>query len=277
MPGWLLLGHPWRMRRCLTAGLLAVAVVCVSAAPAGAIVGGEPDGTGHPYVAAIGQPDGGGIVFTGVAISPTVVLTVAHGARRLERATGSDQARVTFDPTAGSSSTWYTGTIHINPGWDPMIGIGTGDLAVITFAHPLPVTPASLPPTGLLDQFGQPALLASTFHVAGYGLTRFLGGSNGGGLPQPDFTSGGTRKIDRQFFLSFDPAWVWFHMPDGDQLCPGDSGSPSLLGNANLVVGISLGGIGGIESGCSSSGAVADTRLDTPAARAFIGQYVTLP
>jgi hypothetical protein len=103
------------MRRWATAVVLAVAVASFSAPPAGAIVGGGPDGNGHPYVAAIGQPDGGGIVFTGVAISPTVVLTVAHGAARLERATGSDQARVTFDPVAGSSSTWYTGTIHINP------------------------------------------------------------------------------------------------------------------------------------------------------------------
>ena len=271
------LGRGSRRRRCLAAGLLAVAAVGVSAAPALAVIGGVPDGSGHPYVAAIGQPDGGGIVFTGVAISPTVILTVAHGARRLERATGSDQARVTFDPTASSSSTWFTGTIHINPDWNPRIGIGTGDLAVITFNHPLPVTPASLPPAGLLDQLGQPALLATRFNVIGYGLARFQGGPNGGGRPQPDFMSGGTRKIDRQFFLSFDSEWVWFHLPGGDQLCPGDSGSPSLLGNANLVVGVSLGGIGGIESGCNSSGSVADTRLDIPSARAFIGQYVTLP
>jgi hypothetical protein len=83
---WVMRGLPRldrrsRMRRCLAAGLLSVAVACVSTSPAWAIVGGESDGTGHPYVAAIGQPDGGGIVFTGVAISPTVVLTVAHGAQ----------------------------------------------------------------------------------------------------------------------------------------------------------------------------------------------------
>jgi Trypsin len=257
--------------------ITALAATLFAAAPSDAVVGGAPDGSGHPYVAAIGQPDGGGIVFTGVAISPNVVLTVAHGARRLEGATGSDQARVTFDPVATNSSTWYTGTIHINPNWNAKIGIGVGDLAVITFANPLPVTPASLPTAGLLDQLGQPGLLASRFNVVGYGLTRFLGGANGGGLPQPDFASGGTRKIDRQFFLSFDANWVWFHMPDGDQLCPGDSGSPSLLGNTNVIAGISLGGIGGIESGCSSSSSVTDTRLDTLSSRAFIGQYVTLP
>ena len=266
-----------RMRGGCTAFVLAAAVACLSAAPARAIIGGQIDGNGHPYVAAIGQPDGAGIVFTGVAISRNVILTVAHGAARLERATGSDQARVTFDPVASSSSTWYTGTIHINAGWNPMIGIGVGDLAVITFTSPLPVSPATLPTAGLLDQLGQPALLASTFNVVGYGLTRFLGGSNGGGRPQPDFASGGTRKIDQEFFHSFDSNLVWFHMPDRDQLCLGDSGSPSLLGNSNLVLGVSLGGPGGIESGCSSSGSVADTRLDTPTARAFIGQYVTLP
>jgi hypothetical protein len=148
---------------------------------------------------------------------------------------------------------------------------------VITFANPLPVAPASLPTAGLLEQLGHPALLGSDFSVVGYGLSRFLGSSEGGGRPQPDFTSGGTRNVDRQFFLSFDPDSLRFRMPQGDQLCIGDSGSPSLLGGSNLIVGLSLGGVGGVISGCSSDGSVTDGRLDTASARAFLGQYVTLP
>jgi hypothetical protein len=256
----------------LRLALLIAAMVLAIVAPAHAIIGGQADGSEHGYVAAIQQPDGNDIVFTGVAISPTVVLTVAHGAARVIGRTGSDQARVTFDPVATNSSTWYTGTIHINPGWNPMVP-GSGDLAVVTFSSSLPVAPATLPAEGQFGQAQQPTLLATTFNVVAYGVTAFLGGSNGGGQPIPDFSSGGTRKTDREFFLSTDPSWLRFRLPDRDQLCPGDSGGPTLVGNSNLVAGISLGGIGG----CASSGSVIDMRLDTPSARAFIGQYVTLP
>jgi hypothetical protein len=256
----------------LRLSILIAATSLLVVAPAHAIIGGQADGNGHPYVAAIQQPDGNDIVFTGVAISPTVVLTVAHGAARVIGRTGSDQARVTFDPVASSSSTWYTGTIHINPAWNPNVP-GSGDLAVVTFGSSLPVTPASLPTAGQFGEAAQPALLATTFNVVGYGVTGFLGGSNGGGRPIPDFSSGGTRKTDREFFLSTEPSWLRFRLPNGDQLCPGDSGGPTLVGNSNLVAGISLGGIGG----CASAGSVFDMRLDTAASRAFIGQYVPLP
>ena len=261
-------------RRRLGLSLAAASLALVLAMPAAAMVGGHSDGNDHPYVAAIGQPDGQGIVFTGVAISPTVVLTVAHGAARLEQATGSDQARVTFDPIANASSTWYTGTIHIDPSWNPWIGIG--DLAVITFAQSLPVSPASLPSAGLLDQLGQPVLLRSSFDVVGYGLTGYTGGSDGSGRPQANFDSGGNRKVDRALFLAFNPKWVWLQMPGADQLCIGDSGAPTILGDSDVLVGL-LSAVSGLQAGCSSSGSVADTRLDTPSARAFIGQYVALP
>jgi hypothetical protein len=163
-------------------------------------------------------------------------------------------------------------SIPINPGWNPNVP-GSGDLAVVTFGSALPVTPASLPSAGRFSEAEQPALLDTTFNIVGYGTTGFVGGSKGGGRPIPDFTSGGTRKVDREFFLSVEPEWLRFRLPEGDQLCPGDSGSPSLVGSSNLVAGISLGSLGG----CNSSGSNFDMRVDTPSARAFIGQYVTLP
>lgn len=252
--------------------LCVAATALLAAGPAQAMIGGQTDGTDHPYVAAIGQPDGGGIVFTGTLVSPHVILTVAHGAVRLESATNSDQARVTFDPVADGSATWYTGTIHINPGYNPAAP-GVGDLAVITFADALPPAPASLPSDGFFDQFPQPLLLTTPFYVVGYGLTGFLGASNGGGHPIPDFSSGGTRMADRELLASVQRTWLKFKLPAGDQLCPGDSGSPTLVGTSNLIAGVSLGSLGG----CNSSGSATDMRVDTPSARAFIGQYVTLP
>jgi hypothetical protein len=93
------------------------------------------------------------------------------------------------------------------------------------------------------------------------------------GTPRPDFSSGGTRKVDIATFKALKSQTVKLRMPDGDQVCVGDSGGPSLLGTTDVVVGITLGTLGG----CISSGTVTQMRVDTADARAFLGQYVTLP
>ena len=237
------------------------------ASDSGAIIGGEADGTGHPYVAAIGQPDGEGIVFTGTAISDSVVLTVAHGAVRLVQATGSNQARVTFDSVADPSSTWYTGTIYIDPAFNPNL-VGVGDYAVIVFPTPLPVTPAVLPQRNALDGTSQSTLRATPEQLIGYGTTALLAGT-----PLPDFSSGGTRKIDVAAFRALKPQQLKLQLPDGDQVCVGDSGAPSLFGGTNVITGIHVGALGG----CISSGTFIQMRVDTDAARAFLGQFVQLP
>jgi hypothetical protein len=80
----------------------AILVICVlalmPAAPAGAIVGGQLDGTGHPYVgfldaSPIGRPDGP----TGVLISSTVLLTAGHVTQSFA-ANGLTHPPVTFEP-----------------------------------------------------------------------------------------------------------------------------------------------------------------------------------
>ena len=234
--------------------------------PAGAIIGGSADGTQHGYVAGIQQPNGQGVVFTGVAISPTVVLTAAHAAVRLVIATGSDQARVTFDPVADSGSTWYSGTVHIDPAFNPNVP-AAGDYAVIVFGSPLPVTPATLPGLNALA-LDQRTLSATPLELLGYGTTALVPGT-----PRPDFSSGGTRKVDITTFKALKPQTLKLQMPDGDQVCVGDSGGPSLVGDTHELVGITLGALGG----CISSGTVTQMRVDTADVRAFLGQYVTLP
>ena len=68
------------------------------AASAGAIVGGQPDGNGHRYVGFL-------------------------DASPIRRPSFADQGlthpRVTFEPVAGTASTWYTGTVYTNPAYDP--------------------------------------------------------------------------------------------------------------------------------------------------------------
>jgi hypothetical protein len=92
---------------------------------------------------------------SGVLVSPQVFLTVGDGTARFEAA-GLTRAQVTFDPIVTASPTWYQGTIHTSPFYDPA-GLGNrgdfSDLGVIVFDHPVTgITPATLPTSGYLDQ-----------------------------------------------------------------------------------------------------------------------------
>jgi hypothetical protein len=248
--------------------------VCLAAAPAGAIIGGHLDGNGHPYVAAIGQPDGAGIHFTGTAISPTVVLTPAHAVVRLERL-GFTTARLTFDPVASSSSTWYSGTIHSDPAYDPANTVNPNDLAVIVLDTPAAgITPASLPPEGLLDQLARQGPRASV-QLVGYGISRYTGGANGGGPAALDFGSTGTREPADGNLSSITSAWLRLHLDGGAAACIGDSGAPSLIGSSSVIGGMFI--LDGSPGGGQCQSQPWSIRVDTPSARAFLGQYVTLP
>jgi hypothetical protein len=253
-----------------------VTVALVVIAPAAAIIGGQPDGNGHPNVGAIDvRPTGRTIPASGILISPTVYLTAGHVTAFFDAA-GVTKAQVTFDPVYSDSATFYTGTIHTHPEFrkdaqfenrrdDPH------DMGVIVFDQPISgITPAALPTERLLDTLGPQELAAAVFPVVGYGISRLLGGANGGGPPRPDRSSAGTRTSGEWRFLSLTSDWVRFDMQDA-QACTGDSGAPNFLGESDLVIGIGIGG----DSSCELMGS--DLRLDTPSARAFLGQFVTLP
>ncbi len=64
------------VRRLIMLLLGSVMVLGVTAGPAGAITGGRPDGTAHPYVGFVGEPEGG--FCSGTLLSPTVFLTAGH-------------------------------------------------------------------------------------------------------------------------------------------------------------------------------------------------------
>lgn len=256
-------------------GLFAIFLIAgmlLSAAPAYAIVGGEIDGNRHPYVGSIdASPTGRTIPGSGVLVSPTVYLTAGHATGFFDQA-GLTQARVTFDPVVSSSSTYYTGTVHTNPGF-----YGSGgdhyDLGVVVFPSPIPgISPATLPSAGLLDQLGSQGLHDEIFTTVGYGVSRLLGGKyDGTGTPRVDRTSGGTRKLVHESFFSFDPWVLRLEMHEDGVTCTGDSGSPSLFDGTSLIAGVSVSG----DAACSNMDE--HIRVDTPSARAFLGQYVSLP
>ena len=262
------------MRILATTAAFAVAAaltVALPAAPAGAIIGGQVDGTRHPYVgtldaSAMNRPDGP----TGVLISPTVLLTAGHVTRDWARR--GLQARVTFEPVRATATTWYTGTVHTNPAFDPLRADDPGDLGVVVFDTPVVgITPAALPSAGLLDNLGPQGLARTTFEVVGYGVSEFLSGANGGGTPHPNRDSAGTRKVAQQTFKNLTRAWLNLQQHLDGQVCTGDSGAPSLFAGSNVIAGITVGALGP----CNNT--VWDQRIDTPAARAFLGGYVTLP
>jgi hypothetical protein len=258
--------------------LVAVAAL-VSPNPASAVIGGSPDGDRHPYAGAVdGRPLGGPVRFgSGVLISPKVFLTVAHGTAHFDAA-GVSRARVTFDPVVTAGSTWYEGTVHTNPLWDPTAQGMRGDfvdLGVIVFDQPVTgVSPAKLPAAGYLERLAR-AGGAPRFEIAGYGITSYTGGPAGGGKRLPDFGSSGTRGLATEAFSSLSPGWLRLHATSGADICTGDSGSPAVLAGTDLVVGLTS--VQSSLSGAECESGPWEQRLDTPGARAFLAQYVQLP
>src|SRR5687767_12632542 len=147
--------------------LLSVVVILLLTATSRAITYGVPDGNQHPNVGAlVGTFDGETYPYcSGTLISPTVFLTAAHCD------IGTSQVTVTFDSQYTSKSKLHSGTYHASSAYtgsqkDP------GDLAVVVFDHPINgITPAKLPPAGLLDTMKANGTLngSTKFTSVGYG------------------------------------------------------------------------------------------------------------
>jgi hypothetical protein len=257
-----------RLRRRYRPLVLVVMVVAViTADPAAAIIGGQPDGNGHPNVGALDlRPIGFPIPCSGTLISPTVYVTAGHCTNFLE-SNGITQARVTFDPVVSDTATFYTGVPHTNPGFFTGSASDPGDIGVVVFPTPIQgITPAPLPPAGLLSQLGPQGLNAQRFIQVGYGVSALI---IGGGHPQPDPSSAGTRRVATETFNALTPTTLHLSAITDGKPCTGDSGSPQFLGSTIVAEGI---------YGDSACAALAvGYRLDTPSARAFLAHYVSLP
>lgn len=238
------------------------------------------DNTRHPNVGTIvaeyKTPGVKDSACTGTLISPTVFLTAGHCVFLLQTMFKVTQVWVTFDPVFSSSSTLYPGTMHLNPLFPGRGASDPEDLGVIVLDAPVVgITPATLPTAGLLDSMSSNGSLRNTlFTIVGYGSTDTV---FGGG--QPDNSEGeGTRRFATSGFLALNPDLLKLNMNTvfgyggGNR---GDSGAPNFIGagtNAtNVIAAITIGG--------DRWGVELDVvyRLDTPEARAFLGQFVILP
>ena len=242
------------------------------------IVNGEPTGSRlYENVGALyydfnrnGRVDGDDLVCTGSLISSTVFLTAAHCVEFLP---AGSQLYVSFDdeafprPSNPIASTGYA--------WDPGYAHDSGDyhdIAVVLLPanSTRGLTPVKLPTAGKLDALAAQGALAKTLFVnVGYGYDASAAGPMA-------FTFDGVRKWSKSEFMGLTQAHLGLLMNSnatgegGD--CYGDSGGPKFIdGDRSTIYAIVITG----DVPCRAT--TWDYRLDTPAARAFLGNYVTLP
>jgi hypothetical protein len=265
------------MRTTLTTSILtAVVAVLGVAAPAHAIVYGQPDGDRHRQTGsyAIQTPDGFRSICSGTLISPTVFLTASHCTAAAE-ANGFEDAWVSFDehPTATSPHRRGTAFTHPEFGFSGPGGRSDPhDIAVIVLDEPVAgITPAKLPGRGLLDRMSARTLKSAAFTAVGYGAVRESRKQGPQGIGE-----GGSRRSAEQHAVSLQPSWLELSMNQatGDGgTCFGDSGGPHFLGGpaSDLVVSITVTG----DAVCKATDKT--YRLDTASARAFLDDFVALP
>jgi trypsin len=224
--------------RLALASLIAALAVVTSAA---AVTGSMPDGDGHPYVGALVLD--GQVACSGVLIAPTVFATAGH--------CGADGARVTVSLDTELDDSWSLlgGTLEVDPS-------KRADLAVVVLEAPVRVRPASLPGPGLVESVVKGASVTSV----GYGYSsRAADGS---------FVYDGLRRAASSPVLKVARTTLTISTREAGP-CLGDSGGPQLVGDTVL----SLTSVGSKDCNGSAEG----YRLDTPAARAFLSGFVSLP
>jgi secreted trypsin-like serine protease len=251
------------MRRRLLLAFALLLGVLLPAAPASAITNGTADGGAHPNVGGLVSPtqysDGTWLYCSGTLISPTVFLTAAHCGEEGER------VGVTFDPAYQAGDKVYNGTFHADPAY-PGSTSDAHDIAVVVLDKAVKgITPALLPRADSLSG------LSSTqqFTSVGYGAYEVTNSPGGHQYLYDD-----VRMVATGTLNATNKTWLRISMnpsTGNGGTCYGDSGGPNFLGTSQVVAAITITG----DSVCRSTNV--DYRLDTPSARAFLSQYVTLP
>jgi hypothetical protein len=274
--------------RILPAALALLLIAAAFGDRAWAITGGKPDDGQHPYVGAMiaVHPVYGVMPFTGILVHPRVIVTAGH-ATVLAIAGGPGLLGVSFDQNANVNdpSTWqpvsvsrvisaYTGKTT-SPGY----GSKDQDVGIIILDRPVEgITPATLPPAGLLDWLKEAQQLKT-----GLDATEFTEVGYGFGLewppPQRIFPVSEegicVRNAAQSAYMSLNSAWLRLSQSPArgyGGACLGDSGGPALWTDpgtgVEYVVGICSGG-DSAWVGFSSY-----FRVDTPWALQFIQEAI---
>jgi hypothetical protein len=230
--------------------LLGICLVALAtSAPAGAILDGQPD-TAHPYVGILVTDIGGERV---PVCSGFLVVTAAHCIDDL----GSNPAYVSFNKQFKPSSPLVHGTAVPNPDFGSP-GADTHDLALVLLDTRVTGRGyAQLPTAGRLA-----GTKKETLTIVGYGATGFV---HGGGNKAPD--SQLVRSVGESRLSKLEKAGFNLRMQSG--ICFGDSGGPVLLGDSDLVVGVSS-----FVNNDNCAGNAFAYRLDTAASLVFLSPYL---
>ena len=228
---------------------------------------------------------------SGTMISANIFLTAAHctanrpaGAKfyvsLAQDVQGAidDSNKVGGSPEAIAARVGVQGTAH----WDsayPGNSADAHDIAVIEFddaqaadlAKRWTFTPATLPGANQLSDLGSRALDAAEWQVMGYGTQEAV--NQPGGQAHP---GGGVRMKATVDFDALNKTWVRLAMNESRDLggaCYGDSGGPNFvtLDGQLVLAGTTITG----DTPCYATNVA--YRTDSDSARAFLGQYVTLP
>jgi Trypsin len=271
------------MRTLLRLFAAAAAAAALGVTPAGAVIGGSPDGNAHPYVGVSVYYDANGVPLwgcSGTLVSPTLYVTAGHcagpeepGAPRPASAqiwfTSGPPARGNY-PGHGASCSGYvgfpcrgdvTGLPVAAPGWNGTLP--DHDLGVVQLATPMPsLGHATLAPLGYLDGLATKRGLQNVnFTVVGYG-NEVEGPTNVVAIPM---RNAGTTQLQNVTDIDVLMTASNGNGTGGSAICFGDSGGPVLNGGY-LVAQISF-----TTKYCNgNSGAF---RLDTAAAQGFIAAF----
>lgn len=231
--------------------------------PVQAITYGELDGTRHPNVGGLVSPsqysDGTWLYCSGTLISPTVFLTAAHCDE------GTARVTVTFDPDYEAGDKTYTGTWYADPLYDQKQS-DPHDIAVVVFDKPIKgIVPARLPAADSLSNLSG----LQQFTSVGYGAYEVTNGPGG-----HQYLYNDVRMVATGTLNAINPAWLRISMnpaTGNGGTCYGDSGGPNFLGTTDILAATTITG----DAICRSTNVT--YRLDTPSARTFLGQFITLP
>ena len=254
------------MRRAIVAALTVLSTALVGlagAGPASAIINGTADGGRHPNVGGLVSPeqysDGTWLYCSGTLVSSTVFLTAAHCA------SDGEQVGVTFDPAYEAGDEVHYGTFRADPAF-PGPSSDSHDIAVVVLDRPVKgITPARLPGAGSLSGLSS----TQSFTSVGYGAYEVTNSPGGHRYLYDD-----VRMVASGTLNATNPTWLRISMnasTGNGGTCYGDSGGPNFLGSTDVVAAITITG----DAVCRSTNVT--YRLDTASARAFLGQYVTLP